>query len=251
VIDIDRRGSEWRQSGWRGFDPNAEPIRSEQHTSHSDHDRRGQHDERVLPVVEEEVDIGKRRVDKGGVRVSTRVEERPIEEDVHLRDERVNVERRRTDRPVTDSDHAAFKEESFEMHETTEEPVVRKRARVVEEVIIDRDVSEHTEHIHETARRTDVDISKTSGDDFDTSSYDRDYNTHFDRTYGTSGYSYDDYSPVYNYGAQLATSSRYRNRDWNDIEPEARRTWEQENPGTWDQFKDTIRYAWDRARNRH
>jgi hypothetical protein len=29
-----------------------------------------------------------------------------------------------------------------------------------------------------------------------------------------------------------------------------RRGWEAQHPGTWERFKDSIRYAWDRARGR-
>lgn len=251
VVDIDRRRSEWQQSGWKGFDPNAEPYRHDDRREARTTERReARAGETVMPVVEEEVDIDKRRVERGGVRVDTHVEERPVDKDVRLREERVNVERRAADRPASDRDREAFKEGSFEMRESHEEPVVRKRARVVEEVVIDRDVDTHTEKVHDTARRTDVDVSKTGAGRADTNAYDRDYNDHFRKTYGDTGYSYDDYRPVYNYGAQLATSERYRGRSWSDIEPEARRGWEERNPNTWDQFKDTIRYARERAMSR-
>lgn len=80
------------------------------------------------------------------------------------------------------------------------------------------------------------------------SSYDSDFRTHYE-TYGTaSGYDYDQYTPVYRYGYNLATDPTYRERDWADVEGDARRRWEERNPGTWDRFKDSVRYAWDKAR---
>lgn len=112
----------------------------------------------VLPVVEEEIRIGKRDVAGGGVRVTTRVEERPVRETVSLREEEVNVTRRPADRAVA-SEAEAFEERSFEVGARSEEAVVDKRARVVEEVIVDKDVRERDVVIDEKARRTDVDVT--------------------------------------------------------------------------------------------
>ena len=70
----------------------------------------------VIPVVQEDLAVGKRTVARGGVRVRTHVIETPVEEDVRLRDERVQIERRPVDRaaPVGED---AFRERSIEMTE--------------------------------------------------------------------------------------------------------------------------------------
>src|SRR5919107_262077 len=94
-----------------------------------------------IPVIEEELRVGKREVEGGGVRVRTRVVERPVEEAVRLREERVNVERRPVNRPVSESDLSAFREGTFELRERSEEAVVDKTARVVEEVAINKEVA--------------------------------------------------------------------------------------------------------------
>jgi uncharacterized protein (TIGR02271 family) len=278
VVDIDDRSNQWRGSGWTGYDEQAGPYTGTTGMNtasmgttgttgttmgaagmNTGTTMRGERmgDEAVLPVVEEQIDIGKREVDRGGVRVSTHVEERPVEEQVHLREERVNVERRPVDRPVSDRDAAAFQEQSFELRETAEEAVVQKRARVVEEVVIDKEVAERTETVRDTVRRTDVDVESTGGMAGSTSSgvmgfdsFDTDYRDHYTRTFGSAGYTYDDYKPVYQYGYSLAGDQRYSNRDWSEIEMDARTRWEEHNPGTWEQFKDSVRYAWDRARGR-
>ena len=39
----------------------------------------------------------------------------------------------------------------------------------------------------------------------------------------------------------------FNGKDWNAIEPDARRDWESHNPGTWEKFKDAVRYGWDRV----
>jgi hypothetical protein len=80
--------------------------------------------------------------------------------------------------------------------------------------------------------------------------YDSDFRTHYQTYSATSGYTYEQYAPVYRYGYGLATDPKYRDRDWSAIEPEARSRWEERNPGTWDQFKDSVRYAWDKVRGK-
>jgi uncharacterized protein (TIGR02271 family) len=100
-------------------------------------------------------------VQRGVVRVHRRITETPIEEQVTLNEEHAVVERRPVDRPATSADLAAFKEGEMEIRETTEEPVVSKTARVVEEVSIGKEASERTETVSDTVRRTDVDVERT------------------------------------------------------------------------------------------
>jgi hypothetical protein len=90
----------------------------------------------------------------------------------------------------------------------------------------------------------------TGTGDYTTANYDTyatDYREHFNR-YLVSGYTYQDYEPAYRYGHTLAMNQQYRGRDWAEIEPEVRSQWEREHYGTWEQFKDSIRYAWDRVK---
>ena len=96
------------------------------------------------------------------MRIFSRVTEQPVEESVHLREEKVTVERRPVDRLATDADFAAEKE-VIELTETAEEPVVSKRARVVEEVVVQKEVAEHTETVRGTERHTDVDVQREPG----------------------------------------------------------------------------------------
>lgn len=121
----------------------------------------------AIPIVEEQLQIGKRAVERGGVRVYSRVEERPVEEQVRLREEEVHVERHPVNREVTDADRAAFKEGVIEITETDEEAVVAKQARVVEEVVVGKEVSERTETVRDTVRRTDVNVEEIDADDSD------------------------------------------------------------------------------------
>ncbi len=116
--------------------------------------------ETAIPIMEEELAVGKRTVDHGGVRVFRRVVEIPAEESINLREEHVVVDRRAVDRPATQTDLNAQGERSVELKETAEEAVITKNARVVEEVVVAKEVGEHTQHIRETVRRTEVDIEE-------------------------------------------------------------------------------------------
>ena len=61
---------------------------------------------------------------------------------------------------------------------------------------------------------------------------------------------YEHYRLVYRYGYDLGVDARYRCAGWSEVEQVARPRWEERNPGTWEEFKETIRYAWDKARGR-
>lgn len=214
-------------------------------------------DQVSLPVVEEELQVGKRTVEEGVARVRSYVTETPVEEQVHLREEHVTVERRPVDRPADTTDMNAFREQTIEVTERREEPVVSKQARIVEEVIVGKEVQEHTETIRDTVRRTDVEVENatTSGNMSGVTyrpytDYETHFRTHYDTNFGTSGYTFDQYTPAYRYGYTLATTDRYRDYDWTRLEPEAQRYWEERNPNTWDRFKDSIQEAWNRVRGR-
>ena len=113
----------------------------------------------TLPVIEEQMVIGKRAVEKGGVNVRTTMTEKPVEETVNLREENVTVERHKVDRPV-DGATDAFQEGSFDVTTKAEVPVVSKEARVVEEVVIDKQMTERTETVSDTVKRTDVEVDE-------------------------------------------------------------------------------------------
>ena len=112
----------------------------------------------AVPVVEEQLQVAKREVERGGVRLQTHVTEKPVEENVELREEHVNVERRPVDYTFHGTESEAFKESLVEIREAYEELVVNKKARVVEEVVVNEEVEQHTETVHETLRRTDVNV---------------------------------------------------------------------------------------------
>jgi uncharacterized protein (TIGR02271 family) len=158
--DVDEKSRDWATTGW------APPVASSHsHASHSHSEPGHKHElgtenSQTIPVVEEQLQVGKRTAQRGGVRVYSEVTSRPVEEDITLRHEKVVVERRATDRPASEADFSAFKEGTIELRETREEAVVAKQARVVEEVVVGKDVHEHHETIKDSVRRTDVRVEK-------------------------------------------------------------------------------------------
>jgi len=116
--------------------------------------------ETSIPVIEEELEVGKRVVETGGIRVNSRIIERPVEEHLRLREEHVFVERQPVNRKATAADLENFKEGTIETTESAEVPVVGKQARVVEEVKIKKEVKERDETIRGSVRRQDVNVEK-------------------------------------------------------------------------------------------
>jgi stress response protein YsnF len=115
--------------------------------------------------VEENLEVGKRTVERGGVRVRSRIVERPVEEHIRLREEHVNVERTPVDRPLGQNEMANFQEREIELTERSEVPVVNKEARVVEEIRVSKDVEERQETVRDNVRSTEVDIENLGDTD--------------------------------------------------------------------------------------
>lgn len=128
-----------------------------------------------IPIIEENLEIGKREVETGGARLRSRIVERPVEEHMRLREEHISIDRQPANRPASDADLRNFKEGTIDAVEHAEVPVVNKQARVVEEVNIHKDVRQHDETIRDSVRKTEVDIDRVKGDkDLDRDRTDRD-----------------------------------------------------------------------------
>jgi uncharacterized protein (TIGR02271 family) len=160
-IDIDERSEQWRSSGWTGT-PTGGTASAFGGFQRDEATRGTSEREEVIPVVEENLVVGKREVERGGVRVRSYVSEVPVHEQIRLRNERVNVQRRAVDQPLSAADADAFRERTIDMTATGEEAVIGKNARVVEEIVVSKSAEEHVESIDDTVRKTEVEIE---GDD--------------------------------------------------------------------------------------
>ena len=115
-------------------------------------------------VIEEKLQVGKRVEQTGGARLRSRIVEQPVEASVRLREEHVSVDRKAVNRPATEADFKAFKEGEVEVTERAERAVVGKEARVVEEVTLGKEVTERKKDIHETVRKTEVEVEQIGAD---------------------------------------------------------------------------------------
>ena len=205
-----------------------------------------------IPVVKEELRVGKRAVLRGGVRVYSRMVEEPVEETVRLREERVRVERMPANRSTTEADLRAGQEQVIEVKEFAEEPVVSKQARVVEEIHIGKDASERSETVRDTVRHTEVKIENLGGTESQSSGLsenmaDDDFRRHYTQTYGSHGQNFESYGPAYQYGYEMAGEQRYKGRTFDEAESDLRAEYSRRYPNsTWEQIKDSVRYGWDK-----
>ena len=181
AVDMDQREASWRTEGWTGYQTGgstsstagfaatgstsaatagiaaagvpagatvaATGARAGVETGRED----------VIPVYEERLKVGKRDVSHGRVRLRSYVVETPVEEQVALHSERVEVERHPVDRAVTSAD-VAFQDRTIELEEYEEEAVVSKDVRVVEEVGLRKVAQDRTEPVSDKVRHTEVEI---------------------------------------------------------------------------------------------
>ena len=170
-VDLDQRQNDWRSQGWSG---------GQDQTASAGSSGNVVQEERI-PIVEEQLRVGKREVERGGARVRSYVEERPVTEQVNLREEHVSVERRPVDQPVSSGElgsEGLLQDREIEMRETSEEAVIGKEARVKEEVIVQKTADQHTEQVSDTVRNTQVEVDEgTTGSDRGALGFDRDRQT--------------------------------------------------------------------------
>ena len=78
--------------------------------------------------------------------------------------------------------------------------------------------------------------------------YEPDFRQNYESNYANSGYGYDQYRPAYQYGFGLAKDPRYTTMDWNELEMQAHRNWNEGTMGPWERYKDAVRYGYERGR---
>lgn len=150
AVDIDDQVGTWKQSGYAGS-TTASSMGSSSALAGG---------ETVIPVVQEELEVGKRKVEGGVVRVNSRVTSRPVHESVDLTRETASIERRPVSRDATQADLAGFQDRTIEVKESAEKAVVSKTSHVVEEVVVGKQVSHETQQVDDTVRRTDVEVDR-------------------------------------------------------------------------------------------
>ena len=166
AVDLERRQEEWRAAGWGG--PQLASVESRAAAGAGTKTARAARqatDEEAIPIVEERLRVGKREVNRGSVRVRSFIVEEPVREEVRLREERVDIERRPVNEPTrplaAGEPGDLLQERTVELTETAEEAVVAKDAVVKEEVRVRKRADERVEQIDETVRHTEVEVEDT------------------------------------------------------------------------------------------
>ncbi|MDU6536802.1 YsnF/AvaK domain-containing protein [Mixta calida] len=122
----------------------------------------GSENHEALKLAEEQVDIGKRQVSDGVVRLRRYTVEDEVAEDVSLFEQHADVFRTAVDEPAYLSD-VDWSEKTIEVEESHEVPTVSKTARIKEEVGVRNETSERVETVKDTVRRQEVEVEQTGG----------------------------------------------------------------------------------------
>jgi uncharacterized protein (TIGR02271 family) len=176
-VDLDERQQNWRSEGWQGSASQQSGVsgsqsfaagsqgygETSQGLGQSAQGQTGQRtvEEERIPIVQEELQVGKRQVERGGARVRSYVRETPVNEQVNLREENVSIERRPVNESISSNELSSgdmLQDREIEMRATGEEAVIGKDARVTEELVVTKTAGERTENVQDTVRHTEVDV---------------------------------------------------------------------------------------------
>ena len=114
----------------------------------------------VIPVVEEEIHIGKRRVETGKVRIRKTVHEKEEQIDIPLIEEEVEVRRVPVNRPVDGPVSVRYEGDTMILPLLKEELVVQKRLVLTEELYITKKRKETYQPESVTVRAEEVSIER-------------------------------------------------------------------------------------------
>jgi uncharacterized protein (TIGR02271 family) len=190
----------------------------------------GQDREVRVPVVEEQLQVGKREVDLGEVEIRRRVVEEQQSVPVTLRHEEVQIEQVGTPaRPLRPGEEA-FQEGTIRVPVRGEEAVVAKEAVVTGEVVIEKDVTMDQRQVSDTVRRTEVDFDEhynRARTDFEQDFTTRSASATDDRSRSRT---FEHAEPNYRAGFMAGHDQRYADQDFDAVEPQLRREYES---GSW------------------
>jgi len=114
-------------------------------------------DQQTISVGEEWLDVSTRQVFGPTTRVRRVVHTSPVERRVDLRDETIIVERRQANGETGDD---ALSERDYVMSDTYEVPVVNKRTRLREVVILRKEIRNRSQVIRDSGRHADVQVEQ-------------------------------------------------------------------------------------------
>jgi uncharacterized protein (TIGR02271 family) len=116
--------------------------------------------EQRVQLAEEQLNVGKRAVQAGSVRLRKVVRTEEVEQPVELQHEEIDIERVPVSETTSDVASNAFQEQEIEVPVMREEPVVEKQARVTGEVRVGKDVETETRTVGGQVRQEDVEVDR-------------------------------------------------------------------------------------------
>jgi stress response protein YsnF len=202
--------------------------------------------EYILHVVQENLEVGKREVERGRVRLRSKLIEDPVEKEIGLRAETIRVHRRNADRPVTDADRELFKELLIEVIEHDEEPVVTKSAKIVGEVVVTKEIADKIHTVRDKVRRVEVEVEEIRGDGAPNGRV-KEFHGYYDHDLAWTRRPFEEFVPAFKFGLALSADDRFRSKNWNEIEQGARKYWDENHQGTWEIYHAAIRHAFEKG----
>lgn len=226
---------------------------------------------RAIPVVEEQLGIGKREVQRGGVRIYSRVVETPLNENqikATVRRTEVEVEQLGARSGLGDDEYRRHWSSNFGSSGGRYEDYAPAYSYGSEMARNEKYRGRKWDEVESDLRSDwDTRYGKTGGGasawekmkaavrhgwDRMTGDTDDDsrYRSHWDSNYSSLGGSYDDYAPAYRYGSDMAGSDKYRGRQWDDVESDLRSDYDTRygasGGSAWEKTKDAVRHGWNK-----
>ncbi|MCK6531149.1 DUF2382 domain-containing protein [Myxococcota bacterium] len=210
---------------------------------HAEERREAAHEVRV-PISEEELVARKHSEEVGEVEVHKDVIEEERTFRVPVSREEVHVERIETDRPLRPGEKA-FVEETIRIPIVEEEVTAEKRAHVVGEVVVSKEVVEEQREVKGTVRHEEVRVERI--DERHWEKAEPQFRAHYEQT-GVPG-RWSDVEPAYRFGHATAYDRRYQARTFAEAEPDLRQEWEARGGRTpWAEVRTKVHDAWHRVR---
>lgn len=124
--------------------------------------------ELVIPVIQEDIVVGKKLVETGSVRISKQVFEEEFTQNATLASEEVIVERKEINQYIDQAPPAVRQEGNVTIISVVKEVlVVEKRLMLVEELHLTKHKTSDSTTINEVLRKEEVSVTRTSaGTDF-------------------------------------------------------------------------------------
>jgi uncharacterized protein (TIGR02271 family) len=217
-------------------------------------------EDQTIQLREEELHARKQMREAGKVEIRKEVVAEGKTLEVPVAHEEVFVERHAMDRRPSDAPIGDG--ESIEVPVYEEEVRVEKRPVVYEELEIGRRQIRETERVSDTVRREVVD-AKPRGD-IDMRGWDEVRGATrqaWEKRFKGSGRRWDDVEPGYHYSHEMVSDPRFRDRDFDQAEPELRADYgewarrqghgqDDADDSRWQRLRESVREAWDDARSR-